>query len=87
MPSPPHRTRTPYTHSPLDRKAVLYPLRSRAGTRPLLPCAGVNVFGTGEADVLDMILPVLGVNVAGSAVKIPILPFDPKGGFHQFQRL
>ena len=41
----------------------------------------LNVFGTGEADVLNMILPIVDVNVAHAAVKIPILPYDGRGGF------
>jgi hypothetical protein len=47
----------------------------------------LNVFGTGEADVLNMILPIIDVNVAATAIKIPILPYDGRGGFHLYQRL
>ncbi len=34
-----------------------------------------------------MLLPIVGVDVGRAAVKIPILPYDGRGGFHRYQRL
>eukprot|EP01052_Picozoa_sp_SAG31_P020847 SAG31_NODE_1585_length_7821_cov_5.615903_4_plen_683_part_00 len=75
---------TPYCWLGLDPNAVP---KSVLQAMHLKNSSWLNIFGTGEADVLDMMLPVREVNVDGSAVKIQILPYDPKGGFHEYQRL
>ena len=78
------RPATPYCWLALDPSKIPPPVL--AGVRAQ-NASWLNVFGTGEADVLNMILPIVDVHVSGSAVKVPILPYDGRGGFHLYQRL